>query len=221
MRHSTSSRKAVDNSSVTVSGLFKMCAHCERLCKKQLLKAEDHSWSLAELIHAVVLLTHYHSLAFTFGCGINPEIHCEGGHTFRPPSVGNYCVCDLANGNSSLDEMQINQLKKKKSAPTRDVSRHFEDPSYGYKDFSSVGNMFLLSALRYDDYDYGEINQLLDRSFKVYIKTMVCSPEKTTKRMYDSFWRQFEHSEKVSIFLEYCFKKAFKTCGSIRKSEMP
>ncbi|MEQ2201262.1 hypothetical protein XENOCAPTIV_009902 [Xenoophorus captivus] len=27
--------------------------------------------------------------------------------------------------------------------------------------------------IRYDDYDYGEINQLLDRSFKIYIKTMV------------------------------------------------
>ncbi|XP_073193071.1 sestrin-1 isoform X11 [Lepidochelys kempii] len=50
---------------------------------------------------------------------------------------------------------------------------------------------------KYDDYDYGEINQLLDRSFKVYIKTVVCTPEKTTKRMYDSFWRQFKHSEKV------------------------
>lgn len=50
---------------------------------------------------------------------------------------------------------------------------------------------------RYDDYDYGEINQLLDRSFKIYIKTMVCSPEKTTRRMYESFWRQFQHSEKV------------------------
>lgn len=50
---------------------------------------------------------------------------------------------------------------------------------------------------RYDDYDYGEINQLLDRSFKVYIKTVVCTPEKVTKRMYDSFWRQFKHSEKV------------------------
>lgn len=65
-----------------------------------LLKAEEHSWSLAELIHAVVLLTHYHSLAsFTFGCGITPEIHCDGGHTFRPPSLSQYCVCDIANGN--------------------------------------------------------------------------------------------------------------------------
>lgn len=67
---------------------------------QRLLKAEEHSWSLAELIHAVVLLTHYHSLAsFTFGCGITPEIHCDGGHTFRPPSVSQYCVCDIANGN--------------------------------------------------------------------------------------------------------------------------
>ncbi|TKS76106.1 Sestrin-1 [Collichthys lucidus] len=56
-------------------------------------------------------------------------------------------------------------------------------------------------GIRYDDYDYGEINQLLDRSFKIYIKTMVCSPEKTTKRMYESFWRQFQHSEKVHVNL--------------------
>ncbi|XP_039603833.1 sestrin-1 isoform X1 [Polypterus senegalus] len=299
--------------------LNKILAHRPWLITKehieQLLKAEDHSWSLAELIHAVVLLTHYHSLAsFTFGCGINPEIHCEGGHTFRPPSVSNYCVCDLANGNSSLDEMQINQLvtdascevealmekmkqlqecrdeeeasqeemttrferektesmlvastEEEESAPTRDVSRHFEDPSYGYKDFSRRGEhvptfraqdytwedhgyslvnrlypdfgqlldekfqiaynltyntmamhrdvdtsmlrraiwnyIHCMFGIRYDDYDYGEINQLLDRSFKVYIKTMVCSPEKTTKRMYDSFWRQFEHSEKVHVNL--------------------
>lgn len=61
----------------------------------------------------------------------------------------------------------------------------------------SEKNICLLFPHRYDDYDYGEINQLLDRSFKVYIKTVVCMPEKTTKRMYDSFWRQFKHSEKV------------------------
>ena len=79
-------------------------------CRPQgLLKAEEHSWSLAELVHAVVLLTHYHSLAsFTFGCGICPEIHCDGGQTFRPPSVSNYWICDITNGNHSVDEMQVN-----------------------------------------------------------------------------------------------------------------
>ncbi|XP_006840008.1 PREDICTED: sestrin-1 isoform X3 [Chrysochloris asiatica] len=290
-----------------------------------LLKAEEHSWSLAELVHAVVLLTHYHSLAsFTFGCGISPEIHCDGGHTFRSPSVSNYCICDIANGNHNVDEMQVNsagnvsvsdsffevealmekmkqlqecrdeeeasqeemasrfEIEKRESmfvfssgkssdyndeevTPARDVSRHFEDTSYGYKDFSrhgmhvptfrvqdycwedhgyslvnrlypDVGQLIdekfhiaynltyntmamhkdvdtsmlrraiwnyihCMFGIRYDDYDYGEINQLLDRSFKVYIKTVVCTPEKVTKRMYDSFWRQFKHSEKVHVNL--------------------
>uniref|UniRef100_A0A8C0JYL6 SESN3 protein n=1 Tax=Canis lupus dingo TaxID=286419 RepID=A0A8C0JYL6_CANLU len=53
----------------------------------------------------------------------------------------------------------------------------------------------------YDDYDYGEVNQLLERSLKVYIKTVTCYPERTTKRMYDSYWRQFKHSEKVHVNL--------------------
>ena len=80
--------------SVHISKLFSL------FCSQGFLKAEEYNWSLAELIHAVVLLTHYHSLAsFTFGCGITPEIHCDGGHTFRPPSLSQYCVCDIANGN--------------------------------------------------------------------------------------------------------------------------
>ncbi|XP_005454676.1 sestrin-1 isoform X1 [Oreochromis niloticus] len=299
--------------------LNKILAHRPWLLTKQhiegLLKAEEHSWSLAELIHAVVLLTHYHSLAsFTFGCGITPEIHCDGGHTFRPPSLSQYCVCDIANGNghanhhddllgnqdmcgevevlmermkqlqecrddeeASQEEMATRFEREKtesmlvvtsedeESGPPRDISRHFEDPSYGYKDFSrrgeqvptfraqdyswedhgfslvnrlypNVGQMLdekfhmvynltyntmathkdvdtsmlrraiwnyihCMFGIRYDDYDYGEINQLLDRSFKIYIKTIVCSPEKTTKRMYESFWRQFQHSEKVHVNL--------------------
>ncbi|NXV77400.1 SESN1 protein, partial [Atlantisia rogersi] len=305
--------------------LNKMLAHRPWLITKehieQLLKTEENSWSLAELIHAVVLLTHYHSLAsFTFGCGISPEIDCEGGHTFRPPSVSNYCICDITNGYHGVDDIhasptasvpvsstesvcevealmeKMKQLQEcrdeeeasqeematrferekresmfvcssedEESAATRDVSRHFEDTSYGYKDFSrhgmhvptfrvqdyswedhgyslvnrlypDVGQLLdekfhiaynltyntmamhkdvdtsmlrraiwnyihCMFGIRYDDYDYGEINQLLDRSFKVYIKTVVCTPEKTTKRMYDSFWRQFEHSEKVHVNL--------------------
>lgn len=58
--------------------------------------------------------------------------------------------------------------------------------------------VLISSALRsYDDYDYGDVNQLLERSLKVYIKTVACYPEKTTHRMYCGFWRQFRHSEKV------------------------
>ncbi|NXY91846.1 SESN2 protein, partial [Alcedo cyanopectus] len=53
----------------------------------------------------------------------------------------------------------------------------------------------------YDDYDYGEVNQLLERSLKIYIKTVACYPEKTTKRTYTQFWRHFKHSEKVHVNL--------------------
>ncbi|XP_066530527.1 sestrin-2 [Hoplias malabaricus] len=56
-------------------------------------------------------------------------------------------------------------------------------------------------GIRYDDYDYGEVNQLLERSLKVFVKTVACHPEKTTLRMYSSFWRQFRHSEKVHVNL--------------------
>ncbi|TMS18379.1 Sestrin-3 [Larimichthys crocea] len=32
----------------------------------------------------------------------------------------------------------------------------------------------------YDDYDYGGVNVLLERSLKVFVKTMACHPEQTT-----------------------------------------
>ena len=61
---------------------------------------------------------------------------------------------------------------------------------------------FWVFPSRYDDYDYGEVNQLLERNLKVYIKTVACYPEKTTRRMYNHFWRHFRHSEKVRLMGE-------------------
>lgn len=44
-------------------------------------------WSLAELIHAVILMAQAHSLcSFVWGCGLNPEPDHSGGYTFQPPS---------------------------------------------------------------------------------------------------------------------------------------
>ncbi|XP_060948764.1 sestrin-2 isoform X1 [Limanda limanda] len=54
-----------------------------------------------------------------------------------------------------------------------------------------------LYGIRYDDYDYGSVNVLLERSLKLFVKTMACHPEQTTARIYHSFWRHFRHSEKV------------------------
>jgi len=54
-------------------------------------------------------------------------------------------------------------------------------------------------GIRHDDYDYSEVNQLLERNLKAYIKTVTCYPERITKRDYDSFMREFKPSEKVHV----------------------
>lgn len=68
---------------------------------QKLVKTGENNWSLPELVHAVVLLAHYHALAsFVFGSGINPERDPEISNGFRLISVNNFCVCDLANDNN-------------------------------------------------------------------------------------------------------------------------
>lgn len=45
---------------------------------QKLTKGSD-SWSLAEVVHAIVLLAHFHSLSsFVFGCGVNDEVEEKG-----------------------------------------------------------------------------------------------------------------------------------------------
>ncbi|XP_014460456.1 sestrin-2 isoform X1 [Alligator mississippiensis] len=294
----------------------KILAHRPWLITKEhieaLLKTGENSWSLAELIQALVLLTHYHSLAsFVFGCGINPEIDHEGGHAFQPPSPrscdsspaseegvsgsgGRDAMqevevlmermkllqeCQLEEDEVTQEEMETRfELEKTESllvAPSVDIVEHslppnvlcfVEDPGFGYKDFTRRGEqtpptfraqdytwedhgyslinrlypdvgqlldekfqvvynltyntmamhhgvdtstlrraiwnyVHCVFGIRYDDYDYGEVNQLLERSLKVYIKTVACYPEKTTRRMYTHFWHHFKHSEKVHVNL--------------------
>ncbi|NWI83821.1 SESN2 protein, partial [Dryoscopus gambensis] len=69
----------------------KLLAHRPWLITKEhieaLLKPGEDSWSLAELVQALVLLTHYHSLAsFVFGCGIKPKEDQDVGNSCWPPS---------------------------------------------------------------------------------------------------------------------------------------
>ncbi|XP_069751228.1 sestrin-1-like isoform X3 [Narcine bancroftii] len=296
----------------------KILAHRPWLITKEhienLLKTGENSWSLAELIHAVVLFTHYHSLAsFVFGCGIRPELDQDGGYTFRPPSppssdsdissssgpeeaahssASREDLCELEvliekmkllqegqqNEEASQEEKASRFENEKREslfvAPADDnelqsstnVSCFVEDADFGYKDFSRRGEqtpptfraqdyswedhgyslinrlypevgqllddkfqvvynltyntmamhcgvdtsmlrraiwnyIHCVFGIRYDDYDYGEVNHLLERSLKIYIKTVACYPGKTTKRMYAGFWRHFRHSEKVHINL--------------------
>ncbi|CAH1998020.1 unnamed protein product [Acanthoscelides obtectus] len=54
-----------------------------------------------------------------------------------------------------------------------------------------------LFGIRHDDYDYAEVNALLERALKAFIKSAACYPERVTKKEYDKVMREFKHSEKV------------------------
>ena len=54
-----------------------------------------------------------------------------------------------------------------------------------------------LFGVRYDDYDYNQIKQLLSTPLRKYIKILCSCPERVTKKDYDSIMKEFTHSEKV------------------------
>ncbi|XP_028139001.1 sestrin homolog isoform X3 [Diabrotica virgifera virgifera] len=58
-----------------------------------------------------------------------------------------------------------------------------------------------LFGIRHDDYDYGEINALLERALKAFIKSATCYPDRVTKKEYDRVLREFHYSEKVHVNL--------------------
>jgi sestrin 1/3 len=61
--------------------------------------------------------------------------------------------------------------------------------------------ILLLTGIRHDDYDYGEVNKLLDRPLKAFIKTACCYPDRITKQDYDSILVELLDSEKVHVNL--------------------
>jgi sestrin len=54
-----------------------------------------------------------------------------------------------------------------------------------------------LWGIRHDDYDYAEVNDLLHRSLKKYIKTASCFPDQCSRLEYNNIMKDFNTSEKV------------------------
>jgi len=53
----------------------------------QKLTTGKDNWSISELVHALILLAHFHALSsFVYGCGITPEVDHEGGYTYSSKS---------------------------------------------------------------------------------------------------------------------------------------
>ncbi|KAJ6653560.1 hypothetical protein lerEdw1_009140 [Lerista edwardsae] len=290
-----------------LSEINKFLAHRPWLVGKEhiekLLKISEQSWSLAELVHAVVLLAHYHALAsFAFGCGCEQDACLEGRGLLKLVLPGSLCFCEAGNGGSqellhlnrkrSLDScVELDGLRERTHRPqvaseareemrppnrdegpdgeisgVADPSCYVQDPNFGYQDFaqrdehqpqvfcvqdyswedhgfslvnrlySDIGHLLdekfrkvdglqscamakrqgcehaafkrgiwnyvhCTFGIRYDDYDYAEVNHLLESILKLYIKTVTCSPEKMNPEMFERFWKQFKHSEKVHVNL--------------------
>lgn len=73
-----------------------------------LIKGEDN-WSLSELVQAIVILVHTHSLcSFVYGCGITPEIDRDGGHTYKPPSLQ-----EIKQGSIERDSLSLNGVNNR------------------------------------------------------------------------------------------------------------
>eukprot|EP00088_Acartia_fossae_P005036 TRINITY_DN12201_c0_g3_i1.p1 TRINITY_DN12201_c0_g3~~TRINITY_DN12201_c0_g3_i1.p1 ORF type:complete len:508 (+),score=92.85 TRINITY_DN12201_c0_g3_i1:90-1613(+) len=58
-----------------------------------------------------------------------------------------------------------------------------------------------LYGVRWDDYDYSEVNVLLHRSLKKYIKTAACYPDRCSTEEYKAIMQDFLPSEKVHVCL--------------------
>lgn len=86
---------------------------CPARVLQKLLKISEWSWSLAELVHAVVLLAHCHALAsFVFGCGCEQEEGPGGRGSLKASPPGNQCFCEAATGNGCSQELlRINRKR--------------------------------------------------------------------------------------------------------------
>ncbi|KAL1434397.1 hypothetical protein MTO96_012013 [Rhipicephalus appendiculatus] len=52
-------------------------------------------------------------------------------------------------------------------------------------------------GIRHDDYDYREVNELLD--LKEYVKAVCCYSDRMTKEDYKNGMREFKYAEKVQV----------------------
>ncbi|XP_055034327.1 sestrin-3 isoform X2 [Misgurnus anguillicaudatus] len=91
---------------------------------QDLLKTGEQCWSLAELVQAVVLLAHCHSLcSFVFGSGSDSDITATPRAPHGTPP--GYCLCDAANGNTALSPAPAAPTEKTQRRKSLDSSGEF------------------------------------------------------------------------------------------------
>jgi len=56
-------------------------------------------------------------------------------------------------------------------------------------------------GIRHDDYDYHEVNELLHRDLKKYIKAASCYPDRCLKSDYENIMKGFQDTEKIHVMM--------------------
>ncbi|TKS72245.1 Sestrin-1 [Collichthys lucidus] len=196
------------------------CSHIQTL-----LKSGEQCWSLAELVQAVVILAHCHSLcSFVFGCDTDSDfVPLSKSPNGTPPT---FCPFDAANGNTNVPQSLATPSEHKPRR--RDYS--WEDHGFSLVNrlYSDIGHLLddrfrsvttlpslhspdlkraiwnyihCVLGIRYDDYDYGEVNQLLERDLKLYIKAVACFPDATKTPVCPLSWAPLKTSERIHVNL--------------------
>lgn len=84
-----------------------------------LAKGNKYCWTLAEVVHAIVILSHIHSLSsFVFSCGLTQEL--ENASPIIPPPVGADQSANGGNGGGSTP--QPTPANAHKTAPDLSIS---------------------------------------------------------------------------------------------------
>ncbi|CAD6226449.1 GSCOCG00005829001-RA-CDS [Cotesia congregata] len=113
-------------------------AHIEKMTK-----GED-SWSLSELVHAIVLLAHFHSLSsFVFSCGINEELDLVGNYQGKENIQAN------SNNVSPAKENVVKSPKKISSSGSTTDKVHSPPPSPTIVGEQEVGVLTLMERMKY------------------------------------------------------------------------
>ncbi|MFH4975259.1 hypothetical protein AB6A40_001968 [Gnathostoma spinigerum] len=118
-------------------------------------------------------------------------------HDFSWEDHGYSCVFDLYS--------EIADMLDKKFTLTQNLT-YFTLGGYSDVDTTKYRTavwMYIqcLFGIRHDDYDYAEVNLMLSREMKTFLKTVCCFPNKVTSAMRKSFMPGFEPSEKVHVLL--------------------
>nr|CAH7742314.1 unnamed protein product [Callosobruchus chinensis] len=203
-----------------IYGINKILAHKPWLLKtshiEELTKGNEN-WSLAEVVHAIVILTHFHSLcSFVFSCGVNQELNQTDDNVTAVRERNDFTNDVSPTDSNQIDASQAVVGSVPQETPA-DIGCFVDDSIFVYQDFAKRSDpestpIFRVQDYswddhgyslvnRHDDYDYAEVNVLVERALKAFIKSVACYPERITKKEYDKVMREFKHSEKVHVNL--------------------